>query len=133
MLTGGFTQMSRSNRVALARSELEARLAEWPEADRKAALESHYDNYFLTVPLEDQVRLAERAAREMVEGREVHMDALVVSLRDFIRAALDLDPIPANLAIPRQGPSRPSSSGGKGEGGRGGGRPWGCRWCPRWR
>ena len=59
VLTGGFTQMSRSNRVSLARSELEGRLADWPEADRKAALDSHYDNYFLTVPLDDQVRLAE--------------------------------------------------------------------------
>lgn len=59
VLTGGFTQMSRSNRVALARRELEARLADWPEADRRAALDIHYDNYFLTVPLDDQVRLAE--------------------------------------------------------------------------
>lgn len=96
-----------------------------PSAERRRRIRDAVEaalSDILLLGTEDQVRLAERAAREMVEGREVHMDALVVSLRDFIRAALDLDPIPANLAIPRQGPSRPSSSGGKGEGGgRGGG------------
>lgn len=71
---------------------------------------------------EDQVRLAERAARELVAGRPVHVHDLVVSLRSFIRDALDLDPIPTDLDIPHQGPVRPSgSSGGKSAGGRSGG------------
>ncbi len=70
---------------------------------------------------EKQVRLAERAARELVAGRPVHTHELVVSLRDFIREALDIGPIPADLSIPMQGPTRPSGSGGrgKGEGGQG--------------
>lgn len=63
---------------------------------------------------EPQVRLAERAARDLVEGRPVHVHELVVSLRDFIRIALDLDPVPADLAIPHQGPARPTGGGGKG-------------------
>lgn len=56
---------------------------------------------------------------------------LVVSLRDFIRRVLDLEPVPADLSIPMQGPTRPSGGAkGKGEsggrdgqggGGRGGG------------
>ena len=74
---------------------------------------------------EDQVRLAERAARDLVAGRAVHTGELVVALRDFIRHALDLDPVPADLAIPMQGPTRPSSGGRGGRadarGGRGGG------------
>lgn len=76
---------------------------------------------------EEQVRLAARAAAELVEGRSVHTHDLVVSLRDFIREALDLDPVPAGLALPKQGPTRPGSGSGgggrgKGEGGdRGGG------------
>lgn len=65
---------------------------------------------------ETQVRLASRAAQELVEGRPVHVHDLVVELRDFIRKALDLDPIPAGAAIPLQGPARPSGSGGKGTG-----------------
>ena len=68
---------------------------------------------------EEHVRLADRAARELVAGRPVHTHELVVALRDFIRAALDLDPIPANLAIPMQGPARPSNSSGRGKGERG--------------
>lgn len=72
---------------------------------------------------EVHVRLAERAANELVAGRPVHTHELVVALRDFIRTALDIDPVPADLTIPRQGPARPSSTGGRGrEGGREGGR-----------
>ncbi|MGE0515454.1 MAG: hypothetical protein AB7O71_15990, partial [Hyphomicrobiaceae bacterium] len=65
---------------------------------------------------EEHVRLAERAARELTAGRPVHTHELVVSLRNFIREALDLDPIPPDLAIPIQGPARPSNSAGRGKG-----------------
>jgi heme exporter protein D len=58
---------------------------------------------------EEQVRLAAAAATELAAGRAVHTDALVVSLRDFIRGVLDLDPMPADVSIPRQGPARPGS------------------------
>jgi len=68
---------------------------------------------------EEQVRLAANAAAELVAGRHVHMHELVVSLRSFIRSVLDLDAVPSDLPIPKQGPARPSSQsrGGKGEGG----------------
>src|SRR6185312_6816686 len=68
---------------------------------------------------EEQVRLAASAATELAEGRPVHTAELVVSLRDFIRQVLDLEPVPTGLAIPKQGPARPSASrgGGKNEGG----------------
>ncbi|MEX1829517.1 hypothetical protein [Luteibacter sp. CQ10] len=68
---------------------------------------------------EEQVELAAKAANELVAGRPVHTHDLVVSLRGFIRGVLDLEPIPARLAIPNQGPSRSVSGGGtKGGGGR---------------
>lgn len=75
---------------------------------------------------EEQVRLAVRGADEMVAGRSVEIAELVVSLRTFIRDALDLEPVPAELVIPRQGPLRTAGaarSGGGGDraGGRGGG------------
>jgi hypothetical protein len=85
---------------------------------------------------EEQVRLAATAANELVSGRPVHMHELVVSLRNFIRSVLDLDAIPAALAIPRQGPARPGAarSGGgaadkdgpRKEGGKGGGEAAGA-------
>jgi uncharacterized membrane protein YgcG len=78
---------------------------------------------------EHLVRLAERAARDLVAGRPVHTQELVVSLRDFIREALDLDALPPDLAVPPQGPARSVQSGrkkeGRGEeggGGKGGGQ-----------
>lgn len=67
---------------------------------------------------EGQVRLAAQAASELAAGRPVHTHDLVVSLRAFIREALDLDPIPASVTIPMQGPTRPSG-GGKGDGAKG--------------
>lgn len=75
---------------------------------------------------EEQVRLAQQAARELVAGRPVRTHDLVVSLRDFIRHALDLAPVPTGPDMPLQGPARPSSTGGRGSGagatgGRGGG------------
>ncbi|MGF6493828.1 putative membrane protein YgcG [Luteibacter sp. 621] len=68
---------------------------------------------------EKQVELAARAANELVAGRPIHTDELVISLRDFIREVLDLDPIPASVPIPRQGPARTAGQGGKGGGGAG--------------
>lgn len=68
----------------------------------------------------EQVELASRAVQELVAGRTVHVHDLVVSLRNFIREALDLEPLDANLVIPSQGPTRPQGSGGRaGRGGTG--------------
>jgi heme exporter protein D len=55
---------------------------------------------------EEQVRLAARAASEMAGGRAVHTADLVVSLRNFVREVLDLDAVPNDVLIPKQGPAR---------------------------
>jgi len=68
-----------------------------------------------------QVRLAAAAAADLAAGRKVRTSELVVSLRDFIREVLDLDPVPNDLAIPQQGPTRPGGGGGGGGKGRGDG------------
>jgi type II secretory pathway pseudopilin PulG len=62
----------------------------------------------------EQVRLAAQAANDMVAGRSVETAALVASLRAFIREVLDLDAVPADVAIPKQGPLRPAASGARG-------------------
>jgi heme exporter protein D len=61
----------------------------------------------------EQVRLAAQAANDMVAGLQIETDALVVSLRDFIREALELDAMPTDLILPKQGPAR-STAGGRG-------------------
>ncbi|RYF33165.1 MAG: hypothetical protein EOO26_09055 [Comamonadaceae bacterium] len=73
---------------------------------------------------EEQVRLAVRAANDMVAGRAVETAELVVSLRTFIRDVLDLEPIPLEWGIPKQGPVRAGGSparAGRNERGNGGG------------
>ncbi|WP_441935093.1 hypothetical protein [Massilia sp. 2TAF26] len=78
----------------------------------------------LLLGTEQHCRLAGQAASDMAAGRPIHTAELVVSLRDFIREALDLGPMPEDVVIPLQGPTRTQGSGGargKGEGGAGGG------------
>jgi len=75
---------------------------------------------------EEQLVLASKAASELAAGRPVHTAELVVSLRNFIREVLDLDPVPATVSIPKQGPARVAGTKGKeGGAGREGGRQGG--------
>jgi uncharacterized membrane protein YgcG len=77
----------------------------------------------LLLGTEEHCRLAGQAASDMAAGRPIHTAELVVSLRDFIREALDLGPMPADVSIPLQGPTRTQGSSGgrgRGEGGNGG-------------
>ncbi|TWI60900.1 hypothetical protein IP91_04864 [Pseudoduganella lurida] len=84
----------------------------------------------LLLGTEEHCRLAGLAAADMAAGRPIHTAELVIALRDFIREALDLGPIPADVTIPLQGPTRTQGgagnrakgeAGGKGGGGGGGG------------
>jgi hypothetical protein len=74
---------------------------------------------------EEQVRLAAEAAAELAAGRPVETAALVICLRDFIRKVLDLQPVPAELVIPKQGPSRAMLSKGGKEDAKGGAKQGG--------
>lgn len=72
----------------------------------------------LLLGTDEHVRLAGQAASDMAAGRPIHTAELVISLRNYIRLALDLDPIPENVTVPLQGPTRPregGSRGGKGD------------------
>ena len=109
---------------------------ELPGAERRRRVRDAVEAALSDVMLlgtEAQVRLAVQAATELVQGRTVETAELVVSLRNFIREVLDLEPVPAGLALPRQGPARPSSGaskssarqdagGGRGAGGGGAGQ-----------
>lgn len=75
----------------------------------------------LLLGTEEHCRLAGQAAADMAAGRPIHTADLVISLRSFIRTALDLDPMPADLLIPLQGPTRTQGGAGRGKGEAGGG------------
>jgi uncharacterized membrane protein YgcG len=74
----------------------------------------------LLLGTEEHCRLAGQAATDMAAGRPIHTAELVVSLRNFVREALDLDPMPPEVSIPLQGPTRTQGSGGRASGGKGG-------------
>ena len=56
MLTGGYSESSREQRTRAAKAELLERLSGWAEAARQTAVDHHYQNYFLSVPIDEQVR-----------------------------------------------------------------------------
>jgi uncharacterized membrane protein YgcG len=73
---------------------------------------------------EEHCRLAGQAASDMAAGRPIHTAELVISLRNYVRDALDLGPLPAGLHVPLQGPTRTQGGAGRGKvegGGKGGG------------
>jgi len=137
-LGGSFTGDLAVNPVHLRELRLRAEGAATPadsaSSDRSRRIRDAVEAALSDIVLlgtEEQVRLAAAAANELVSGRPVHTHELVISLRDFIRSVLDLEAIPAALAIPRQGPTRPGATRGGGgapekdgarkEGGKGGG------------
>ncbi len=55
VLTGGFSEVNRAQRVAAAQAEFRGELADWPEADREAYIGRHYPAYWLKVDLAHKV------------------------------------------------------------------------------
>jgi type II secretory pathway pseudopilin PulG len=96
---GSAPEPSSSDRSRRIRDSVEAALAD-----------------ILLLGTEEHCRLAGRAAADLAAGRPIHTAELVISLRSYIRAALDLAAIPEDVAIPLQGPTRAQGSGGRGKG-----------------
>ena len=66
VLTGGFSEVNRAQRVAAAQAELKAELADWTQAQIDAYVGLHYPAYWLKVDLPQKVAHARfvRAAQE---------------------------------------------------------------------
>ena len=79
VLTGGFSEVNRAQRVAAAQAEFKAQLADWPPARIDAYVARHYPAYWLKVDLAHKlaharfVEAAERAEKTL--ATEVHFDA----------------------------------------------------------
>jgi [protein-PII] uridylyltransferase len=63
VLTGGADEVSRAARVDEAREALAKRLAKWPEADREAELERHYQPYWLGLDTDTHKIIADLARK----------------------------------------------------------------------
>src|SRR6266487_5781295 len=79
VLTGGFSEVNRAQRVAAAQAEFKAQLADWPPARIDAYVARHYPAYWLKVDLAHKlaharfVEAAERAGKTL--ATEVQFDA----------------------------------------------------------
>src|SRR6202007_2715863 len=58
VLTGGFSEVNRAQRIAVAQSEFRAALTEWPEQELNAYVARHYPAYWLKVELPRKIRQA---------------------------------------------------------------------------
>ncbi len=58
VLTGGFSEVNRAQRIAVAQAEFRAAFTEWPEAELNAYIGRHYPAYWLKVDLPRKIRQA---------------------------------------------------------------------------
>src|SRR3954464_10041843 len=58
VLTGGFSEVNRAQRIAVAQAEFRAAFAEWPQDELDAYIGRHYPAYWLKVELPRKIRHA---------------------------------------------------------------------------
>ncbi|MBV9348287.1 MAG: [protein-PII] uridylyltransferase, partial [Pseudolabrys sp.] len=58
VLTGGFSEVNRAQRIAVAQAEFRASFTEWPEQELDAYIARHYPAYWLKVDLAHKIRHA---------------------------------------------------------------------------
>jgi [protein-PII] uridylyltransferase len=86
VLTGGFSEVNRAQRVAMAQNELKAELADWPAAELERYAARHYPAYWLKVDLPHKVaharfmRAAEQAGKKLATEIELDPARQVVNL-----------------------------------------------------
>jgi [protein-PII] uridylyltransferase len=66
VLTGGFSEVNRAQRIGMAQREFRAAFTEWPEQELNAYISRHYPAYWLKVELDRKIRHARflRASEE---------------------------------------------------------------------
>ena len=64
VLTGGFSEVNRAQRIAVAQAEFRAAFTEWPEQELNAYIARHYPAYWLKVELPRKIRHARFIARQ---------------------------------------------------------------------
>jgi [protein-PII] uridylyltransferase len=86
VLTGGFSEVNRAQRVAMAQSELRTELADWPPAELDAYVARHYPAYWLKVDLPHKVaharfvRAAAQAGKPLATEVDLDRARYVVEL-----------------------------------------------------
>ena len=81
VLTGGFSEVNRAQRVAVAQAEFRAELKDWPPAELDAYVGRHYPAYWLKVDLPQKLaharflRAAEAAGKSLVDRHRLRFRA----------------------------------------------------------
>jgi [protein-PII] uridylyltransferase len=80
VLTGGFSEVNRAQRVEIAQAELKAELRDWPADERDAYVARHYPAYWLKVDLPHKLAharfLRDTAAKNKTLATTVGFDAV---------------------------------------------------------
>jgi [protein-PII] uridylyltransferase len=89
VLTGGFSEVNRAQRVAMAQAEFRAALADWPSERLDAYIVRHYPAYWLKVDLPQKlehacfVRAAEDAGKQLATAIKLDRARSVIELTVF--------------------------------------------------
>jgi [protein-PII] uridylyltransferase len=71
VLTGGFSEVNRTQRILSAQAEFRAAFTDWPEAEREAYIARHYPAYWLKVDLARKIRHARFVKASEAGGRKL--------------------------------------------------------------
>jgi [protein-PII] uridylyltransferase len=81
VLTGGFSEVNRAQRVAFAQDELRAELSDWSKEETDAYIALHYPAYWLKVDLAQKVAHARFLRAAAKEGRALATSAAFPAAR----------------------------------------------------
>jgi [protein-PII] uridylyltransferase len=73
-LTGGFSEVDRARRVAIAQAEFKAELADWPKDEMERYVARHYPAYWLKVDVPHKVAQARFVRAAEREGKSLATD-----------------------------------------------------------
>src|SRR5437879_5156408 len=71
VLTGGFSEVNRAQRVAIAQAELRLALTDWPAAEIDAYMARHYPAYWLKVDLPQKIEHARFVRQAEASGNSL--------------------------------------------------------------
>jgi [protein-PII] uridylyltransferase len=74
VLTGGFSEVNRAQRIAAAQAEFRAAFTEWPEAELNAYIARHYPAYWLKVDLAHKIRHARFLRASEQSGQKLNIN-----------------------------------------------------------
>jgi [protein-PII] uridylyltransferase len=69
VLTGGFSEVNRAQRVAMAQAEFRQAMADWPQDELEAYIGKHYPPYWLKVDLPHKIEHARFVRRAQAEKK----------------------------------------------------------------